>query len=136
MIDINWLAVLVATVVTFTMGALWFSPLLFGRTWMQLLGLTDKDMRAMRFTPLQAMLIGFITTAISMTALAVLIKLIGVTGAGPGMLVGAFVWLGFLAPVGLGVVLWEGKPFSLWVLVNAEGLLALLVTGAILGAWV
>lgn len=42
-------------------------------------------------------------------------------------------WLGFIAPVTLGVVLWEGKPWKLWVLHNAYYLLALLVMGVILG---
>lgn len=31
--DVNWLAVIVGTVVAFGLGALWFSPKMFGKTW-------------------------------------------------------------------------------------------------------
>lgn len=41
----------------------------------------------------------------------------------------------FIAPVTLGVVLWEGKPWKLWVLNNGYQLLSLLVMGVILAIW-
>lgn len=31
--QINWLAVIVATIVYFALGALWYSPVAFGKPW-------------------------------------------------------------------------------------------------------
>ena len=44
--DINYWAVLVAAIAQFVIGMAWYSPMLFGKTWMKEMGLTDKDMKA------------------------------------------------------------------------------------------
>lgn len=36
--DLNWLAVLVAAVVYFALGGLWFTPAVFGNTWAKSMG--------------------------------------------------------------------------------------------------
>ena len=43
--------------------------------------------------------------------------------------------LGFVALVTLGVVLWEGKPWKLWVLMNGHYLVSLLIMGVLLAFW-
>ena len=40
---VNYLAVLVAAIVSMVIGGLWYSPLLFGNVWMKLSGITQKD---------------------------------------------------------------------------------------------
>jgi hypothetical protein len=42
---INYLAVLVAALSTFVLGGLWYSPMLFGKAWMQLNNFTDADLQ-------------------------------------------------------------------------------------------
>lgn len=39
---INWLAVVVATLVAFALGGLWYSKALFGNTWLEEVGLTEE----------------------------------------------------------------------------------------------
>ena len=46
MIYINFLAVLVAAVVHMSLGALWFSPLLFGKQWLSVSNVTPEMMAA------------------------------------------------------------------------------------------
>jgi len=41
-VEINWLAVLAASLVGFVIGAIWYGPL-FGKAWMKIVGLTEKD---------------------------------------------------------------------------------------------
>ena len=41
---INYLAVLVSAIVGFGIGALWYSPLLFGKVWMQLMNLSKESL--------------------------------------------------------------------------------------------
>ena len=57
------------------------------------------------------------------------------SGVGAGLMVGFFNWIGFIAPVTIGVVTYEKKPFALWVLNNAYWLISLLVMGIILSLW-
>ena len=44
--QINYLAVVVATVATFLGGGLWYSPILFGRAWQREVGLSDHQLAA------------------------------------------------------------------------------------------
>src|SRR6185503_21280424 len=43
---INWLAVAVAAIASFVLGGIWYSPLLFGRAWMRLTGLSEAQLAA------------------------------------------------------------------------------------------
>ena len=60
---------------------------------------------------------------------------LNVSGTQAGLMAGFWNWLGFIAPVTLGSVLWEGKPWKLWVLNNSYQLLTLLLMGVILATW-
>ena len=44
---INFAAVLVAAIVGFIIGILWYGPL-FGKSWMRLMGMTDKQLKEAR----------------------------------------------------------------------------------------
>jgi membrane-associated HD superfamily phosphohydrolase len=44
-VSVNHLAVLVAALSDFIVGALWYSPLLFVKTWMRETGLTEEKMK-------------------------------------------------------------------------------------------
>src|SRR3982074_2455227 len=44
--QVNYLAVLVAGLVIFLIGGLWYSPLLFAKKWIALQGRTEEQMRA------------------------------------------------------------------------------------------
>jgi hypothetical protein len=39
--DINWLAVILAAIAAFLVGAVWYSPLLFAKAWQREVGLSD-----------------------------------------------------------------------------------------------
>ena len=42
---LNWPAIIVAAVSSFLIGGLWYSPILFGKQWMQENNLTDEEMK-------------------------------------------------------------------------------------------
>lgn len=129
---VNYLAVLVATIASFVIGGLWYGPL-FGKHWMRLTKLTKKD--AQKGNVKLSYILGFISSLVTAYVLAFLISLTDVLGALGGAIVAFWVWLGFVATFQLSQVLWEMKPFQLWMLNNAYNLLMLLVMGAIIGAW-
>jgi hypothetical protein len=57
------------------------------------------------------------------------------TGAIAGVMVGFWSWLGFVAPVTLGSVLWENKSWKLWLLNNGYYIVTLVVMGIVLALW-
>lgn len=57
-------------------------------------------------------------------------------GVSAGLQTGFWNWIGFVAPVTLTGVLWEGKPWKLWFLYNGYNLTFLLLSGVILSLWV
>jgi len=58
-----------------------------------------------------------------------------ISGVSAGLMAGFWSWLGFVAPVTTGMVLWEGKSWKLWILTSGYYLVALLVMGLLLSYW-
>jgi hypothetical protein len=108
---------------------------LFGKAWMRLMNLSAKSMKSMKLTPGQSMLLGFLTQVVMAYVLAHVLRFAQAAGAAEGMQAAAWVWLGFFATTQLGSVLWEGRPFRLYVLNTLHSLAALLVMGGLLAAW-
>lgn len=139
MVPINYLAVLGAAIVGFAIGAAWYGPL-FGKKWQALMGFTPESMKSMKLSATQAMAGGFVATLVMAYVLAHALifasSYLNVSGISAGLQAGFWNWLGFIVPVTLGVVLWEGKPWSLWILNTGYYLVLLLVMGTILALWV
>ena len=61
-----------------------------------------------------------------------LMKISGIIG---GIEVGFSIWIGFIATVTLGPVIYERKSLKLWLMNNAYWLVSLLIMGAIFAVW-
>ena len=135
---VNMLAVLVAAVATMILGFLWYSPPLFGKPWMALMGYDPADKaktEEMRKGAGKLYATSFIA---SLVAAAVLSKIIAVTTIHSvlyGMKFGAGVWLGFVATVQLTDSLFGKKPVKLYLINTGYQLVCYLAMGAILAAW-
>lgn len=136
--EINYLAVLVAAVANMILGAWWFSPAGFGKAWMKEMGFTQDDIEKAKKKGMgksyALMFVGALVMAY------VLAYIIGVFAPLPmplvdGALAGFWTWLGFIATVGLGMVLWNGKSWKLYSITMGYWFVALLIMGAILGSW-
>jgi len=126
---VNWLAVLVATVVGFIVGWLWWGPL-FGKQWMRLSGV--KPTKDMKKGMGSKMLIAFIADLVMAYVLAALIITTGAVGIGGGVMLAFWVWLGFVATIGVGMVLWNNKPWGLFWLNNIGWLVTLAIMAVVL----
>ncbi|SRR3989344_175255 len=136
-----YLEVLIAAVVSHALGFLWYGPL-FGKKWMALMKFTEKDMeKAKQKGMAKTYSMSFVASLVTAAVLAFLVKdFVDITGATPvlwnalgGALVGALIWLGFVATKSLGSVFWEGKSWNLYFLNTAYDLVNLLLMGAIVG---
>lgn len=136
MSTINFWPVLVAAVVAFAIGALWYSPILFGKEWMTLTKMSDSDIASAKAKGMwKSYIVHFIATIVSFCVLAFIVASTAVASASDGAFLGFFAWLGFIAPIGISELLWERKPFKLILIDTLQVLLGLIVGGAIIGAW-
>ena len=134
-IAINYLAVVVAAVVSYAVGAWWHSPLGFGKQWMRLSGIDMSDMKSMPLTAAQAMSIGAVVTLLVSYVAAHFVLLLGVTTWQAAMQLGFWIWLGFLAPTLANGWLWEGKSLKLFAFNAVYALVNIQILVLILGLW-
>lgn len=133
--DVNYLPIVVAAVVSMVLGGIWYSPLLFGKIWMNLQGLKMSDMEKHKDKMGQSYALGFLMSLVMSFVLAQFLVLADVSVLNEGLEVGFWLWLGFIGTVTLGSVLWENKPFKLYLLNNAYNLLSMLLMAGILTLW-
>ena len=127
--QINWLAVLAASVSAFVIGGLWYGPI-FGKAWSNVTGITDEMMAARN----QAKIFGgaFILNVIMVVNLAMFVgpEADIAYGGAAGFFTGAF-WVSAM----LGVFfLFEGRPLKLFLINAGYATVALTTMGLILGA--
>jgi hypothetical protein len=128
---VNWWAVIVAGIVMFAIGAVWYTAL-FGQQWRALQGIPEG---AQREGFVQAMIVGFIANLVEAYILAWLLVYAGPSDLMAGALLGALVWLGFVATIMVPSIFYERKPPMLVVINGAYQLIGLVVMGGILGWW-
>jgi len=133
-VSVNFWSVLVAAIVSFVVGWVWYGPL-FGKTWKNLMGFTDEVMMSMKMKAGTAMVTGFISALVTSYVLAHFVVLLNLTTVEEACQLAFWLWLGFVATVMLGSVLWEGKSMKLFVLNAAENLVALVLAAVILVLW-
>lgn len=133
--EVSYLAVLVAALVTFMVGWLWYSPVLFGTIWMKLNGTTKKSMAGKNKSMAGSMIAGFISQVVMAWVLAIFIVSTNSLGLMNGMIVAFWLWLGFVATISLGAVLWDCKPMPFFWINATHWLVSFLIMGALLGAW-
>jgi hypothetical protein len=129
--QINWLAVVVAAVVTFVIGAAWYSKGVFGAVWMTASGMTDEKAASANMGRVFGGALLF--ELLSATVLAMVLGPDSTLrfGALTGLLVGA----GFGA-ANLGVVyLFEHRPMAHFLVNAGYVLVSFTVMGAIIGVW-
>jgi len=128
-VHLNYTAVVIAAIANYSIGAIWYGAL-FGKEWQKLTGITEMK-------PTPGNVIGGLLSALVMSyvlahAIVFAEAYLKVGGIAGGLMGGFFNWLGFIATVTLGSVLYEKKPWKLWLINNGYWLVSLLVMGAIL----
>src|SRR6185436_721367 len=114
-LHLNIWAVFAAGAVKFFMGGIWYSKALFAEPWKKLNGLKDAQLKK---GMAQTMLLEFLGNILMAFVLAHAVRYAQAQGIGQGMMVGFFIWLGFVATVTLGSVLFEKKPLKLFLIHN------------------
>jgi len=129
--NINLVAVLVAAIASMVIGMLWYGPI-FGKHWTAFMGIKKQDMAKMKKGAGKKVSLGFISTLVMSYVLAHFIAFTQAATITEGAVIGFWLWLGFVATVTAGSVIWERRSKDLYFLNNAYQLVSLAVMGAIL----
>ena len=131
---INYWAVMVAAFASFVVGAVWYSPLLFGKAYMELRGIDPSAMADMR-PPAGELLGEFVRCLVVAFVLAHFVVRLGVRDWMAAAQLGLWVWVGFQAMLLMGAVLHEKMPWMLYAIHAGDALVKTFLMTVILGVW-
>lgn len=122
----NWIAIILAAVINFAIGGLWYAQPVFGRHWVAAIGKRPGG---------AALGASVGTTLIAAILLAVVISWTGASNVGEGLLVAFIGWLTFAWTGGVANAIFEPQRGRLFFINAGYQLLGFLVMGAIIAAW-
>jgi len=139
-LNINMAAILVAVVVNFILGFIWYTPL-FGKVWGKEMGFdpNEKPEKSVMFRGMAFMIIGnFLCAWVLAHNIAAWQFVPGIDEMGDvtsALNTAVFTWLGFYFPGELGATVWEKKSWKLFAINTGYHLASLLVVASILTFW-
>lgn len=132
MFEVTLIPILVAAIASVIIAFIWFSPKVFGTVWMRMLNLTPQQMEAgKKRMPLMAF-VAFLASIVAAYVLNYFGIAWGVFDWIGGVELGIWVWIGFVAPPMLGMVLWEGKKLRYYFITAGYWLVTFVVMSVIL----
>lgn len=132
---VNYLAVLVAAVVVFVLGWLWYSPFLFYKPWMRARGLDPEAAMAGAKMPAGKLVIELLRCIVLAYVIAHFVALLEVTNWFIAAHFGLLLWIGFPVVLLVGSILWENVPVKVAAIHAGDWLVKLLVIPIILSVW-
>ena len=132
-LHINHLAVIASALILWFLGAAWYSPALFAKPWMAMLGI--KKGEGNKNSLLAGMISSLICDLVLSFILAHFVIWTGTATFGWGALIGFLCWVGFFAAPNLPQGIYENRPFKLFAINNGYWLVGLIVVGGLLAVW-
>lgn len=142
MYDINYIAVIVSAVVFFALGALWYNDILFGKSWRDSMGKTDKEFEKEQADSNMVVSFGlmFLGSLLMAFVTAHLVDLMAVVYPNAndimiGLQTGFWVWFGYIAAYVLTAISFENRPWKYYFINTGYWLVGALIMGVILNLW-
>lgn len=131
---LNVWAWLGASALGLVIGFLWYSPFLFGNMWMKAKKLSKKDCKHEDMW--KSMLGQFVANLVFGYVLFGIFMLSLVGTMQDALMLGAWLWLGFMATQGLSCLLWsKEKSWTVFLIDAGQNLVLMLAMGAVLFQW-
>lgn len=135
---IDWVSVLLATLISFISGFIWFGPKTFYPVWWKAIGKSDTEEPGSNQN--MVIVFGSIVVALFIQALTLFIVLdwyfskVGSSSWLSGALAGLIVGVGIVAATPLSHRLMSGHGFKVWIIEVGNDVLNFVLMGAAIGA--
>ena len=133
-IEINYLAVVVAALVAFILGWLWYMPL-FGKAFRQARGITDEMAAAGQKEMGKTMTVIAVCELIMAWAIGVFVGYTHLITWMQGLKLGALCWLGFALTYGLIETMTSRRKMAAFYIDAGYWLVTLVIMAVILSVW-
>ena len=130
--DVNWLAVIVAGLAYFALGAVWYTNALFGRQYRSALGLDPEEQGQPDPVLLGVNLIGWLLASL---ALALVVIAIGADSLIDGVVVGLVAGVGMVATHQVVNTTYDGRNSAILKIHVPYTIIGFVLMGAILAMW-
>ncbi|MCO4291394.1 DUF1761 domain-containing protein [Solitalea sp. MAHUQ-68] len=131
--QVNYLAVIVASVLYFFLGAMWYSPMLFGNKWMAALGKTKEDL--IRHSIGITYILTFVGIFLAVLTLSFIFHALHISNGIEGLKVGLLLTLAFGGTTSLINSLFADRPQALFYINLGYHAVGLSLSGFIIGIW-
>ena len=137
-IIINYWAVLVGSIFSMILGAIWYGPI-FGEKWMEIIGINPKDSIAIDKMKKSAGPMYLAQFALTLFQVLVLAHFIGENQNVTGIERAVWIWAAFIVPTLGGTIMWNNQSTDLkWARFFIQGsyqLILFIVLGLLLHFW-
>ena len=134
--ELNWLGVIVGGVVYFALGALWYSPVLFGRQWQRSIGWdAERQPPEMKASTYVIPLVAYLVMAV---AVALVVEASGTTDLAGGIVLGLVLGIGLSLMHTLVDATFDPnkpEPWTWFAINGAYHALGLLIVAVIVSVW-
>lgn len=131
---LNWIALVVATLLSMAIGAGWYSTL--AKPWIAANGFSDEQIKSVEAndTPIIYVIAAFCHLVMAVILSGVVFHSAGETVTiGDGLLTAGLIWLGFVLTSMTVNHRFQFKPWALTIIDSGHYLLVMLVQGAVIG---
>lgn len=137
LLDINLLAVLVASVLMMVLGFLWYSPFLFGKLWMKGMGMNPKDMSDPKCMALakKGYLASFLGGLVTAFVFGLMIQGLLIEGFREALFMAVTIWLGFFLAPTVCSIFFEKKSVTIYLINMGFQLAAFVLTSLVMFWW-
>ena len=130
LLDLNWWAIIVASLVSFAIGWPWYGPI-FGTAWLDALGKSADELQP---SP-KPFIISLVTTLITAFVMAVGISCLEITTWVDGAVLGLAVGIGFIAASNVSDAAFCGWSWKLVAIQSGYRIIYSVIMGIILAVW-
>jgi hypothetical protein len=133
---INYAAVAVSAIIYWVLGGLWYSPLLFGGKFIEIMRWSPEQLARIQSEGAGLQLaLAFVGSLVAAYVLAHIVRYAGAEDAVGGAKTGLWLWLGLIVTSNLNTVFFEFRPLGLYLINMGYHLVGLLSMGALLAVW-
>lgn len=131
--EINWLAVVLATVSSMIVGSIWYAKAVFGKRWMRLAKIDESSMGNGVGAIITTVIVSFITAAVLAGAAAIAQNFYGGNFLVNTLVTAIILWAGFTAARVITHDAFERRPAALTTLTIAHEFVTIVVMALIIG---